>query len=76
MNISQSPSLSLRLRFRLASTLTRLAVCVIPWEFSRRFLEETDELLEPKIYLQWEDDHIPSSFSGGTWTQDGTQRIS
>lgn len=67
------PNLSHRLRFRLATTLARLAVFVLPYEFVRRFSEETNELLEPKFCLRWLDDN-DTSF-GETWTQDGTQRI-
>lgn len=70
------PSLPSRLRFALASTLARLAVCVLPYAFARRFSEETNELLEEKISDQWmsENEHLLGEGSA-RWTQDGTQRI-
>jgi hypothetical protein len=69
MNIRSFPSRHTRLRFALASVLVRFAVRVCPLNFANRFAEETEEACQELV----ESDPF---YTSGTWTLDGTQRIS
>jgi hypothetical protein len=64
------PSYISRLRFGLASVLSRLSFRVCPEDFIVRFCEETDERIE------WEEPHNRGPVEvWERWTADGTRRI-
>ena len=68
--MSNYPSLLSRLRFSLATLLSRLSFRVCSEEFIVRFCEETDERIE------WEEPHNRGPVEvWERWTPDGTRRI-